>query len=160
MNISDTHFTLGVFIGLPIAGLFVVGFALLGMWLRKKSENVEDFDAPYLKTFGWISTVVSVIIILAVVVGYYPYGNQYHQFQPKYGTVTAIDKRIVSAGSSSMQEKFVVTFEGSKQQYACMDTRCATIEVGDDLSLSCIREWEYSATDGWDCRYVDWEEKA
>ena len=160
MNISDTHFTLGVFIGLPIAGLFIFGFLLAGGWLRKISEDADDFDRGPLKALGWGFTALGVFIILCVVGGYFPYGNQYHQFQPKYGTVTSIDKRLVSSSSSSMEEKYVVTFEGSKQQYACMDTRCATIEVGDDLSLSCIREFEYSATDGWDCRYVDWEEKA
>lgn len=52
-----------------------------------------------------------------------------------------------------------MTFKGDDQQYGCIDTRCAGIEVGDDLSLSCIRKWEWAATGGYDCRFVDYQSK-
>ncbi|HSV40039.1 MAG TPA: hypothetical protein VLI04_14870 [Nocardioidaceae bacterium] len=159
MKTSDTHWTLGVLVGWPVTLVIVAGFASAAYALFRRSKalkaNSSYADHRLPLVFGWAAAATAVFIFGAVALSSFPYGAQYHQWRPVSGTVASIDSRLV-AGSSAADEKFVVTFEGGRQQYGCSDTRCAGIDVGDDLSLSCIRKWEWAAVGGYDCRYVDY----
>lgn len=77
----------------------------------------------------------------------------YHRYDTVTGTVATVDKRLVSEGEG-MSEKYVVQLAGDSQQYGCLDTRCALIQPGEPVELSCIRVWAWYGSDGYDCEYV------
>lgn len=146
--------SLGVLIGVPAAVICLVfGFVALGIFAKWQRE---DHDALPL-VGGAVAFILVVIGICASpVVGFYPYSAEYHQWRDHGGVVAKIDNRLISTGKA-METKFVVRFEGSTQQYGCDDTRCASVQVGDRLTLSCKRAWQYTGTDGYDCRFVSTE---
>lgn len=150
--------TLGTLIAFPLA--LLVGFLVLAIgvgliWSADSGSYVDRDD----RTAGAGAVIVALIIFVAIAIGMYPYDAAYHQWQKHDGTITRIDKRLVSSGDKSMEDKFVVTFAGSDQQYGCLDTRCASLRVGDYLSLRCKRVWEYGATDGYDCKFDRWQDQ-
>lgn len=145
MNVTDTSWSLGVLIGLPvflicivIAILFAIGSLIFG-----------EYDA----VLGFlVSGGVALALIVAMAWGFYPYKAEYHQWQTVTGEVQAVEKRLLKDGDG-MSERFVVEIDG--QQLGCDDTRCADVKVGDTASLSCKREWQYTGTDGYGCTFVD-----
>lgn len=159
----ESHWSLGTLIWLPIAFMLVVALVWAGVLFKRAAPRATDSEnrvASLTMAYCCLAAAVGIIIgTAAPVTGMWPYKAEYHQWQHHGGTVTSIDKRLVSAGSDSMEEKFVVTFEGDAQQYGCQDTRCASVEEGDTLHLSCKRVWEWAATDGFDCRFVGYEPK-
>lgn len=76
---------------------------------------------------------------------------QYHSYKQVSGSVQAVSSRFLGDGKSTTQN-FAVTIAG--HDYRCDDTRCALVKVGDTLTLSCIREWQYAGTSGYDCNFV------
>lgn len=104
--------------------------------------------------------VLLVVTALAVVGfwwGMYPWAAEYHHWVPKSGTVETVDSRLISAGQSSMEDKFVVKFQGSDQQYGVLDTRAAGLKPGDHLTITCVKRWQWSGTHGYDCNFVSLE---
>jgi hypothetical protein len=153
MNESTTTWSLGTLIWLPVA--FLVMLILLGfaLWMFRKWLS-ETFDPGVFLGLAIGSLVLTVLLIAGTVIGMYPYQAEYHQWRTESGTVTQVDSRLVSAGDSGgSNERFVVVLDGDRQR-SCDDTRCAQVEIGDLLTLSCKRSWQYSGTDGWDCNYV------
>lgn len=141
--------SLGTLIWLPTCVIIVALLSLFAIWLRRNDEAPFDIVV-------WVFAAAVVGGTLSPV-GMYPYRAEYHQWRDVSGTVQTIDKRLVSDGDS-MQEKFVVVFADSGgAQFGCDDTRCAAVAGGDALKLSCKRVWQYTGTDGYDCRFVSTE---
>ena len=140
---GDGVWSLGVLIGLPLGVLIVVLLLGLTVWMAYENEIRLSLSMLALAAGG------------VIMIGWamYPYSNEYHQFRAVSGTVERIDKRLISSGDS-MQDKFVVRFEGSDLQFGCDDTRCSQVDPGDALELSCKREWQYTGTDGYNCRFT------
>ncbi len=92
------------------------------------------------------------LCLMILILGFYPYGQEYHKFVPTSGVVASVNDRLVSTGKG-MEQKFVVKFEDDDQEYGCLDTRCALIEVGDTVTINCIKEWDYQGADGYDCKW-------
>jgi hypothetical protein len=108
-----------------------------------------------------VSAVACIPILLGITAcATFPWESEYHRYEPKVGKVVSVDKRLVSAGDKGMQEKLVVRFADMPGQWGCEDTRCASVRPGDMLALRCIKRWDYSASDGYDCRFVAYEPKA
>lgn len=151
--------TLSTLIWLPVAVFLTIGsiVAAILLWRCAQSEKGERYGdrGPALFLFG-CSIFCALCVVIATTVGMYPYSAEYHQWRETSGTVTKIDKRLISTGDG-MSDKFVVRFDGDGQQFGCDDTRCASVEVGDALTLSCKRAWQYTGTDGYDCRFVSTE---
>lgn len=63
-----------------------------------------------------------------------------------------IDKRMVKDGSG-MSERYAVTINGTV--YGVDDTRASTLREGSHVQLSCIKEWQWAASDGYGCRWND-----
>ena len=131
----------GVLIGVPAVIVLVLALAAVVFYLIR-------IDFPELAVFAGIVLVLLVGISAA---GFYPYKAEYHQFRPVTGQVEKIGKRLVSEGDG-MQERYVFRING--QDYGVDDTRASQTQVGDVVSLSCIREWVYASTSGWACRWV------
>lgn len=152
LHIAGTSWSLGVKIGGPIAAVIVfLALAYVIAMATWRPDNPSDrADRPWWLAGG----VVALLIALAVPAGFfYPWSAEYHQWVPKHGTVAEIGSRFVGADKSTTQ-RFVVRLDDGGQ-YACDDTRCSLVKVGDLLSLSCKRHWQFAGTDGWDCNYVD-----
>lgn len=145
---AGAHWSLGVLIGLPLAAIVLIGLFGLGVLFASGKE--------WGVAAGFFLAFAVFLAFLLSPLGYYPYKAEYHQWQPHGGTVASIDKRLMG-GSDNLEEKFVVRFEGSPQQYGCSDTRCASVHPGDRLSLTCKKDWEYAAVDGYNCRFVSTE---
>ena len=117
---------------------------IFGLYLGKHS------DGRYF-TIG--ASVSAVIILILYGIFWFPFHGEYHQYQKIQGTVETVNKRLVSSGESSMEEKLVVTYD-SGIQVGCLDTRCASLKAGDTLTMNCIRRYEWFSTSGYDCRFV------
>lgn len=139
----ETHWTLGVLIGLPIA--IIVAFAVL----------VVAVIAGLAKEWGTLAGCLGVLAVIAIITGFafWPYESEYHQWRPHHGTIAAVQSRLVSAGDNGMNQKFVVRFEGNHQEYAVEDTRASLLKKGDKLTISCKKTWQWSAAPGYDCRW-------
>lgn len=151
----DTHWSLGVLIGLPLTILILLvcaGIVVTGIRVQMSADAYSG-DGGLIAAFfaGFVFLVVLGFALSPL--GFYPYSAQYHQWQHHGGTVTSVSDRLLKDGDG-MSQKFVVTFSGSSQQYGCNDTRCASVKVGDTLDLSCKRTWQYAGTDGYDCNFV------
>lgn len=134
----------------------VVAGVLLLRWARR---NAYSFDEGTARALGWGALGFAVLVVIGTAVSTFPWEREYHRFEPKVGEVQVIDKRLVAQGGG-MQEKIVVRFADLPGQWGCEDTRCALVKPGDMLALRCIKRWDYSATDGYDCRFVAHEGRA
>lgn len=149
LELGDTTWSLGMWIGVPLTIVLVlIGLAAIVVGLLMWKEDGAGFFLA-----GGVVWLVVVLGIALSPLGFYPYHSEYHQWRELGGTLTQVDKRLIST-DNGMEDKFVVRFAGSSQQYGCDDTRCAGIHVGDYLALSCKRAWQYTGTDGYDCRFV------
>lgn len=137
----ETSWSLGILIGIPACILLIlIIMAFVAFCLFEGEDGIA---------FGG---VVALIVALGVMAfAFYPYSGEYHQWRGVSGTVESIDKRLIKDGDG-MTERFVAQIDGA--EYGCDDTRCAGVKVGDELTLSCKREWQYTGTDGYGCKYV------
>lgn len=133
--------TLGVYIGLPVTIVVLVVSGIFAYVQR------DEFG---IAVMGWI---VFVTVLGIALWQFFPYTPDYHRYKPVSGTVAEISSRILGNGDS-VDQKFVVVFQGNPQEYGCLDTRCALVKIGDRLSLKCLKKWEYAGTPGYDCNFV------
>lgn len=154
---NETSWSLGVLAGLPIVIVLVLIFGALSAFglRRARDEDVADYRGELL-FLGWAAAAATAVVAVISLVTFYPYSAEYHQWRGVGGEVQTIDKRLLST-SDGMEEKFVVTFKDGGQQYGCDDTRCASVKPGDELVLTCKRAWQFTGTDGYDCRFVSTE---
>lgn len=151
---ADTP-SMGMLIGLPIAALLLLAClvaALYGVGLQRSTDTYAASDGRLLTlAAGGAATVV----ILIAAASFYPFKHDYHFWVDKGGTVTEVSKRLVPAGDSGMQEKFVFTIDG--RPYAVLDTRAALVKPGDKVRIRCKRVHEWGtpqAANGWDCKWA------
>lgn len=148
---DHTSLSLGVLIGLPVAGLFILlslGAIALGVFGIQRGEPDR---LPLIA--GGVGALLVTLAVTAFTM--YPFSAEYHQWRQHTGTVSVISSRLLSAGDGkSTEQKFVVRFAGSAQEYGVNDTRAAAVKVGDQLTITCKRAWQFSGTDGYDCNYV------
>jgi len=149
----EPSWSLGVRIGLPILLLLLAAGITIWIWVGRLEGYEADFNR---RAFRWISGIGIGLTVVIGAVSFYPYKAEYHQWQPVSGTVAKVDKRLIGNGKG-MEEKFVVVFVGSGQQYGCNDTRCASVRPGDSLTITCKRTWQFAGTDGYDCNFVSTE---
>lgn len=117
---------------------------------------------------GWVATddpedreerrmIVGFFIALPVVWGLitagfcFPFAMDYHQWRKVEGKVAVAHTRILS-GDNGPDEQSVVSFT-SGLTVRCDDSRCVPLKPGDDLTLWCIKEWQWASDPGWACRY-------
>lgn len=153
------HTSPGAIVGWVFLGLFLLlklaGIAALATWLRwRKSSDYDKKEcAPCLRNFGF-ATIAVALVLTGITYGFmYPLlDSEYHTYRPVGGMISDIQSRAMADGKGST-DYYAVQF-GNDQTYRCDDTRCALLKPGDVLFLSCIREWQYNGTDGYDCDFL------
>jgi hypothetical protein len=145
--------SVGFYVGIVLLSLSALVYAValgVGAFIA--------FRADDRRSGGYViagSTAVMVVILAVTWWSFYPLKAEYHQWRQHSGTVSAISSRLLSSSTGkSTEQKFVVRFVGSNLEYGVNDTRAATVKVGDQLTVTCKRTWQYSGTDGYDCNYV------
>lgn len=155
-HITSGQWTTGVLVGFPIAVLvilcLIIVMALFTRAGRREARGYADNRSLY---FG--SAIACGVAILAILVGVgigsWPWKAEYHQYRPVHGQVATISNRFVGSDKSTSQ-KFVVTFVGNPQQYGINDTRASLLKAGDELTIRCIRVYEYGSNNaGYDCKW-------
>lgn len=163
-----TSGTIATMICAPLILLVLVAsfFWLRFMARREETRPLRSFetddrarDARWMRIWSWSAPVLIAVTVAGTWWGMYPWKSEYHHWVPKSGTVTRADSRLVSDGDKSMETKYVVMFAGDDQQYGVLDTRAAGVKTGDDLTITCVRTWQFSGTDGYDCNFVSLEHK-
>lgn len=143
----NEHWSLGWLIGMP---LWVVVSTVVGLFAVSALFWADDEKGPI---FLGAASVWGIVFFSGLGM-LWPLQSQYHKWIPHSGVVAEANSRLVPSGDKSMEQKIVVRFAGDDQEYGCLDTRCALAKKGDHLDLSCIREWEWAATDGYNCKFV------
>lgn len=142
--------SLGVLIGLPVAGLLVlVCLVVIALAVRVRFVDGDWGDAGLLAAAAALA-MVAIVAITGFAM--WPWTAEYHEWQPVAGTVTDTSSRLLGDDKSTSQ---YYAMEINGQTYRCDDTRCATVKTGDHLDLTCKREWQFAGTPGWDCNFVD-----
>jgi hypothetical protein len=156
---NEEKWSLGVLVGLPVAGFFTlaalacIAVGIRMFQIRERSGYSNDWDLPAKSWFfGGLSVLITTVGITGIAM--YPYSTEYHRWVPVSGSVSQVDSRLLADGNGGATQRYVVRVNGGRKEYACDDTRCSLLQVNDLLELSCIREWQYSGTDGWACNYV------
>lgn len=151
-----TRWSLGVLIGLPLLSLAFIAFAVLALLLVRYGRRT--YDGRFFKGLGiasgGVAVLLAVVMAMPVPVGFWGLRSEWHQWRPVGGSVASISSRLLAGDNGGATQRFVVQFADSDKQYACDDTRCALVKVGDVLHLSCKRHWQYSGLSGYDCNYV------
>ena len=146
--------SLGILIGLPLVVLLLIGLTVAFVLFRRAAKSADDMDRGLFLGFKWGSFAVAVIVLIIVGFAFWPYQWDYHSWQKTSGTIQSISKRLVSTGDKGMEERFVVQFTDGRQR-ACDDSRCSLLKPGMVLTLRCKRAYQWGATPGYDCNYVD-----
>jgi len=174
MNLTPqlTGGTIATMIVVPLLLLiFVAAFVILRRWAAVTAREEEAkymkyhgssayenslHDVRVMRVWSWVSPVLIALTLGLTWWGMYPWNTEYHHWIPKSGVVARVDSRLISSGdgSGSPETKFVVMFTGDQQQYGVNDTRAAGVKQGDRLTITCVRTWQYSGTDGYDCNFI------
>lgn len=139
--------SLGVYIGLPVAVFFVVVCLVIiaGSVYFAKTGDEETGCA------GIIVGTVGLAVTLAITgFTYWPWGSQWHRWYKVDGQVQAIGNRQISDGNA-MSMRYVFRIAG--EDYGVDDTRATLVKVGDTVHLKCKRDWVYNSQSGWVCNW-------
>lgn len=127
----------------------LVGVAII---LGSRFAYQDDRDSFWI-TSGVFGAIVALASIVIYVSSMWPFSWEYHQWAPANGTVEQVSSRTLADGNGGMTQRFVVRFDNGDER-ACDDTRCSLIKPGDQLALTCKREYQWVGEHGWSCNYV------
>jgi amino acid transporter len=137
----------------PTLIVFCVAVAVFAFWSWRRTS--DDLDRPLWLFTGIGFTVIAASIGALLWWGMYPWQAEYHQWRAVAGTVATVNSRLTATDVGTMQDKYVVTFQGNAQEYGVLDTRAAAVRPGDKLTITCVRRWQWSGAHGYDCNFVD-----
>lgn len=139
--------SVGLLLGLPLTVVALVVCLAIAKFFRMKDKYDKDIETATRVIAGILVPVILVIALLS----YWPLKTEYHFWKTTKGEVTDVNSRLV--GPDGGETKYVVTLEGIGER-GCNDTRCASVKVGDTLTLKCKRVYQWGATPGYDCNFV------
>lgn len=158
---------MGAIIGTIVAGILFILAAvafIAGMyfWRSERRPRKADANGYYRRGYDgsdgmWLafwSAVVAVIVLGVYAFAMFPFGAEYHQWRSTSGVVESVASRQVSDGDSGMQTKFVIKYRDGGER-GCTDTRCSLVQPGDEVELKCRKVWQWQATPGFDCNWVN-----
>lgn len=146
--------SLGILIGLPILSVLLAALVFIFIGTRHWAKTADDIDRPLAVGLKWGTAAAVVVTLFVAALALWPFDWQYHSWQKTTGTIQTMSKRLVSTGDKSMEERFVVQFTDGRQR-ACDDSRCSLLKPGMMLTLRCKRAYQWGATPGYDCNYVE-----
>lgn len=128
--------------------LIIALVVIFGSWLAYQ----EDDDKFWIGSavFG---VLVGIFASVIYITSMWPFSWEYHEWRAVSGTVDQVSSRTMSDDNGNMVQRFVVRY-GNGDERACDDTRCSLLKPGDQLSLTCKREWQWVGEHGWSCNYV------
>lgn len=151
----STRWSLGVLVGVPVAAvlallcLAAIGY---GLWMRRSRRLLISNDG---KVMAW-SGAAGLAIVVGVTAGaFWPWDARFHQWTPVTGTVEQTSTRLISSGSGdsrSVEQRVVVRLGG--RPYGCDDTRCALLQAGDRVALTCKPEYQWAGVAGEACEFI------
>lgn len=149
-----THASISFVVGTFILAL-LVGVCVAGMVVPVLERH--RWDLMWYGGVPWTTIPIAATVLLLVVcsVGLWalwPLDMEYHQWRRVSGPVAAVQARMMGDGSGGTTQQYAVRYVDGRQR-RCDDTRCSLLRPGDDLTLWCIREWQWAAEDGYACRY-------
>lgn len=153
MEPEYTGETIATFIVVPIILGTTLAAAGLFFYAWRQLRTRDHEDTPWALASWVLAVVIAAATVGLTWWGMYPWRAEYHQWTPKAGIVDTVDSRLVPE-SQTVQQKFVVAFVGDPQQYGVTDTRAAGMRAGDRLTITCVRRWQWSGSDGFDCNFV------
>jgi len=150
---NEARWSIDFLIALPLMMIIIVVCigVTIGCFLWMINETYQQGFALVVTS---VAALVTLAVILGTLAGFYPYEKEYHAYIQKVGTVKSVSKRIVGGSDGAINEKFVVKYTDGRT-FGCLDTRCALVKPGNTLVLTCIRKWDYQASDGYDCGFVE-----
>jgi hypothetical protein len=168
--VSETEYTgqaIAAMITVPILFLLLLAGSvfLFKKWRGLRAEKLAGEHDEYAVVTPALALTAFIVCAVSAVVaavglwwGMYPWKAEYHEWRPVSGVVETVDSRLTAAsGNGTMEDKFVVTFEGNPQQYGVLDTRAAGVKPGDRIEITCVRRWQWSGSHGYDCNFVGLE---
>lgn len=151
---GPAHPSIGVWLG-PLLALTLIALLAFGArqayWYANSAQRMDEVGLG--RWLGRLCLASIIVVVLGTAYALYPYSDQYHEWRHISGTVSSTNSRFL-AGDHGTNQKFVITFAGSDQQFGCNDTRCATVREGDDLTITCKRSFQWFGTPGYDCNFV------
>lgn len=152
------RWSLGVLIGLPAAGLLVLILLALAVVLFYAWRTTPGgFGDRGFFAGSFAGVLVALVLVVAGTAWLeWPWSAEYHRWHVTTGTVTDVSSRLLASDTQGggTTQRFVVNLAGIGER-SCDDTRCATVKVGDVLTLSCKRAWQYVGSHGYDCAFVE-----
>jgi hypothetical protein len=137
-------YAFGTILVYALIAIFVIGGIIIA-WLNTdwiyKAASIGIAVLLSLLTYG-----------IFVWAAWPPYAMQYHTYQPTTITVDRIANRFISDGNKSVNQRIVIA-TSSGALYGCDDTRCATLEKGQVVTLLCTQEWQGNANAGEVCNW-------
>ena len=137
----------GWLFGLIVASLFVLCGLIWTIALLILGDGLWKLNAV------WGVVVALVAAVLFTWGAYPPFDMSYHTYRNYSGTVEAVNTRLI-AGDHSTNQVFVVKFLGEPGQYRLDDTRGSSLLIGDQLTVRCLKVWQYAAANGYVCNYI------
>lgn len=148
--------TIEAVVACTLVPLLVLALTFGAVQLWRLSRRLEwDEEARLASRIGaGVCAVSAAVAVGGLWWGMYPWQAEYHSWQPISGVVATTDSRLLPAGDSSVEQKFVVQFVGDPTLYGVLDTRAAAVRPGDQLDLSCVRRWQQTGSHGYDCAFT------
>lgn len=147
------RWTIGTLIGVPVTILLLLACIVAAVIFLVKMKSVR-YDRSFYRWSAVISLGFFVAVLVISLISFWPLKAEYHQYRHVTGTVQKISSRLLSAGDKGgTNQKFVIVFRGSPQQFGVDDTRASLVRVGDTIHVNCIRSYDYGATAGYDCKW-------
>ena len=148
--------SLGVLVGGPVAAITIIVALVVAMWFalgawRERRAHGDPVDCLVAAAIALGVAVIAGALAAAPGTGFYPYDSEYHQWREVAGVVEQVDSRQIADGKG-MSERYVLVIDG--QPFGVDDTRAATVRKGNEVKLSCKREWQYASESGWGCRWA------
>lgn len=101
--------------------------------------------------------IVGFVMGTATLLFSYPYSLEYHTLEHHSGTVSKVERRIVTDGSESanITREVAFWFEGEELAYGTTDIRLNGVKPGDVVELRRQLNWNYGGVDHWDVKFLD-----
>lgn len=144
-----THWTLGVLIGLPIAGLITLAcLAIIGFGVFVAVMDGPWEEGAFFWGFGGV-----ILALTLVITGFtmWPWDARFHQWRPVTGVVEQTNTRLIADGKA-VSQRIVLRIAG--KPYGCDDTRCTLLQPGDRVALTCKPEYQYAGAAGEGCEFI------
>lgn len=136
---------------LPLIALCAYGLVRAMRYLRSDAPRGYSDYVFEAKAGAWICSILALILVGALLGTLFPFSAEYHQWRKVHGEVEQVSKRLIGT-DSGMAERYVVVVGG--RPYGVDDTRASLVKEGDEITLRCIREWQYQAESGYGCRWA------